>query len=47
MLAELFGWLAEGKLRPHVSRAFPLHEAPTALRALLERRAVGKLVLVP
>jgi NADPH2:quinone reductase len=47
MLAELFGWLAAGKLRPHVSRTYALHEAPAALRALLERRAVGKLVLLP
>ncbi len=47
MLAQLFGWLAQGRLRPHVSRVYPLSEAPVALRALLERRAVGKLVLTP
>ena len=47
MLGELFAWLAEGKLKPHVSRAYPLRETPQALEALLERRAVGKLVINP
>jgi NADPH2:quinone reductase len=47
MLAELFGWLATGKLRPHVSKTFSLQEVPTALRSLLDRAAVGKLVVVP
>jgi NADPH2:quinone reductase len=47
MLMELFGWLAQGRLKPHVSRRYPLAEAPQALTALLERRAVGKLVIVP
>jgi NADPH2:quinone reductase len=45
MLAELFTWLAQGKLRPHVSRVYPLAEAAHALEALLARKAVGKLVL--
>jgi NADPH:quinone reductase len=47
MLAELFGWLAQGKLRPHVSRTFSLEEVPAALRSLLDRSAVGKLVVLP
>lgn len=47
MLGELFAWLAQGKLKPHVSRAYPLRETPQALEALLERRAVGKLVINP
>ena len=47
MLMELFGWLAQGRLKPHVSRRYPLAEAPQALTALLERRAIGKLVIVP
>ncbi len=47
MLTELFTWLAQGKLKPHVSRTYPLAEAPRALEALLERRAVGKLVIKP
>jgi len=47
MLTELFTWLGERKLRPHVSRAYPLAEARQALEALLARKAVGKLVLKP
>ena len=35
MLMELFGWLAEGRLRPHVSKTFGLQEVPAALRSLL------------
>ena len=34
-----------GSLRPFVARTYPLAEAPAALRALLSREAVGKLVV--
>lgn len=44
---QLFGWYTEGKLRPHVSRAYPLAQASQALRDMLERRVTGKVVLVP
>jgi len=47
MLNELFAWLKEGKLRPHVSRVYPLAETPRALEALLARNVVGKLVVRP
>jgi NADPH2:quinone reductase len=47
LLAQLFGWLAEGRLRPVVSREYPLAETPRALQDLLARRAVGKLVIRP
>jgi NADPH2:quinone reductase len=47
MLTELFTWLAQGKLKPHVSRTYSLADAPQALVALLERKAVGKLVINP
>jgi NADPH2:quinone reductase len=47
MLKELYGWLTEGRLKPHVSRSYRLSDAPRALEALLERRAVGKLVISP
>jgi NADPH2:quinone reductase len=47
LVAELFGWLAQGRLRPHVSHVYPLAETPAALDALLHRRAVGKLVIRP
>jgi NADPH2:quinone reductase len=47
MLLELFGWLAQGKLRPHISQTYALADTPRALEALLARRAVGKLVIKP
>ena len=47
MLQELFAWLKEGKLKPHVSRVYPLAETPRALEALLARNVVGKLVVRP
>ncbi len=46
-LQKLFGWLAEGKLRPLVSGTFPLERAAEALTALMERRVSGKLVVLP
>ena len=39
--------LAEGRLKPHVSRTYTLEEAPQALRDLQERRVVGKVAVVP
>jgi len=41
-MARLF---AAGKLRPHVSKTFPLKDAPHAMRELLTRKYPGKLVL--
>jgi len=44
-LAQLFAWQAEGKLKPHISAAFPLGKSGDALRSLMERRSVGKVVV--
>lgn len=44
---QLFQWCVEGRIKPHVGATYPLEEAPRALRAMLERKAVGKIVLVP
>jgi len=44
---ELGEWFAQGKLKPHVSATFPLGKAAEALRMLAERRAKGKVVIVP
>jgi len=43
---QLFAWHAEGKLKPLVSRTYPLAEAGTAIDALGQRQAVGKLVVL-
>lgn len=47
LLAELFGWYAEGKIDPHISAGYPLERAADALNDLLERKALGKIVLLP
>jgi len=41
----LAGWLAEGKLKPHVSKVFPFAEGRTALEMLAGRKALGKVVV--
>ncbi|MGE8112390.1 NADPH:quinone oxidoreductase family protein [Pseudomonas sp. NPDC086566] len=43
---QLFAWHAEGKLKPLVSKTYPLAEAGAAIEALGQRRAVGKLVVL-
>ena len=47
MMIALAGWLMQGKLKPHVSQVLPLAHTAEALRMLLERRVVGKLVITP
>lgn len=44
-LRVLFGWLAEGALRPHVGERYPLARGGEAIRALMERRVSGKVVI--
>jgi NADPH2:quinone reductase len=45
--AQLFGWYAKGKLKPHVSRTLDLARAAEALELLKTRKSTGKVVLVP
>ncbi len=44
-LRTLLGWYEAGRLDPHVSRHFPLADAPAALAELEQRRSTGKVVL--
>ena len=44
--AALMGWLAAGRIRPHVSHRLPLERAAEALRLVRERQVIGKAVLV-
>jgi NADPH:quinone reductase-like Zn-dependent oxidoreductase len=46
-LEALAALVEEGKLRPHVERAFPLEQAAEAHRLGEQGRTTGKLVLVP
>lgn len=46
-LAELLGWLAEGRLTPHISHTLPLDQAAEALELMRSRASTGKVVIVP
>jgi len=44
-MRQLGRWFAEGKLKPHVSRTFPLERAADALTLMANRQVKGKVVL--
>jgi NADPH2:quinone reductase len=44
---ELFQLFATGRVRPHVSAVFPLDRTGEALRAMADRRALGKIIVDP
>jgi NADPH2:quinone reductase len=44
---DLFGLLAQGKIKPVISRTYKLSEAPQAMLDLGARKTHGKVVLVP
>jgi len=46
-LLQLAAWLREEKIRPVISARYPLAEGRDALRHVFERRAVGKILIVP
>jgi NADPH2:quinone reductase len=45
-LRDLLGWLQAGKLKPRISAKYPLERAADALNDILQRRVMGKTVLV-
>ena len=45
-LAQLLGWYVEGRLKPHVSGTYPLASFAEVLDAVVNRRVLGKAVLV-
>jgi NADPH2:quinone reductase len=44
---QLAAWFAEGKIKPAVSERVSLAEAPAAMMRLLQRKVMGKVVVVP
>lgn len=46
-LRALFGWLKEGKLKPHIAGTYPLARGAEAIRQLMDRKVSGKLVVTP
>jgi NADPH2:quinone reductase len=45
-VAELFALYEAGKIRPRISAHYPLERGGEAIRALMDRKASGKIVLV-
>ena len=45
--ADLFGWIAAGKLRLRTEFEFSLKDAQEAHRALEGRKTTGKVLLIP
>lgn len=43
---QILSWIASGQLKQHIYKQYALAEAPSALRDLMERRVVGKAVVV-
>ncbi|SLN23908.1 Alcohol dehydrogenase [Roseovarius albus] len=46
-MCTLFGWYAQGHLRPHISHVLPLEQADEALELLRQRKSTGKVVVTP
>jgi len=45
--ADIFRWIADGKLDVRIDRTFPFREAPKSHERLSSRKAIGKIMLVP
>jgi NADPH:quinone reductase-like Zn-dependent oxidoreductase len=46
-VAQLLRWAADGKLSSHVHAVYPMDEAAQALKAIAERKVMGKVILRP
>ena len=46
-MAEMLGWMREGKLKPLISKSYTLADAPQALMDMAARKVVGKIVIAP
>lgn len=45
--AQLVQWLHEGRVRPHICARYPLERGVEALHEVADRRALGKVVILP
>jgi NADPH2:quinone reductase len=46
-MAQVLAWIAEGRLKPHIHKAYPLAETAAALEEIAGRRVKGKVVILP
>jgi NADPH2:quinone reductase len=44
-MRQIVSWVAEGKLKPHVHKVFPLEQTADAIRELDRRAATGKVII--
>jgi NADPH2:quinone reductase len=47
LMTDIVGWCAEGKLSAHVHAVYPLSETAAALKAIADRKVMGKILLRP
>jgi NADPH2:quinone reductase len=47
LMADIVQWCAQGKLSAHVHKIYPLGETAAALKAIADRKVMGKIVLKP
>ena len=47
LMTDIVRWCAEGKLSAHVHAVYPLAETAEALKAIADRKVMGKIVLRP
>jgi NADPH2:quinone reductase len=45
-IKALLAWAQAGKIRPHISHRLPLQDYATAMRLLIERKAIGRVALM-
>ncbi|TDQ17101.1 NADPH2:quinone reductase [Algoriphagus boseongensis] len=45
-IRQLVAWILEGKIKQHIGKKYTLEEAPEALKAILDRKMLGKGVVV-
>jgi NADPH2:quinone reductase len=46
-VADLFGWIREGRVKLRIGGQYPLQDAARAHRDLEARKTTGKLLLIP
>ena len=46
-MRELLGWLADGKIKPRISKRYALADTALALNDMAARKVTGKIVIVP
>jgi NADPH:quinone reductase len=46
-LQQIFGWIKDGRVRPHVTKRYALEQTAAALNDMASRRVSGKIVIEP